>query len=402
MQEEEEEAYRNNNATADRTPIPSDWEHTKILIGRTFRKDRHSPKLYAARFFLMPVMLMLYCIGFLIAGQSYHDDSSVIVGVYKLFKGEGWTFPQQVRLAGMNGTFVEIFAATLEDSIKLDNSMDIKVETFPSNNRTDFLDICQENIASSASEEVCVYLDAPENYTIYYGGDDTATPYQPALAGTQWIINSALLELADNSTTNAHTDVPRNVTFPVSQIQRVPEKVGEKSNEPVAIVLLLPPVMHILACAVAAQFLSGPITYEKVNHVAESFLFVGVKMRTYLFQWVAYFSLNFISTAILLTVVSEYWYLMPMSSHGLVFISHYLGLVSMACQFILLMQFVQQEELASGIPFLTGIFCMAMGVPLLALDYVDSIFMYILSIPFPFVGMMQYYGTFLRVAILGG
>lgn len=312
------------------TPVPSDWEHAKILIGRSFRKDRQKPKLYFAKFILLPILLMLYCIGFLFSAGGLAEEPAMIAGGFELFEGTPWKYPQTIRVAGWDDDITAMVGQNMNDQFILEgvedavnvewSSTSTSTDNTTAMNRTEFVDDCQATIdASTASEEVCVYLDAMDNYTIYYGGKEDASPFQSALAGAQWTVNSALLAIHNNTNddhgggggTSTNTNTTPIYYYPVSQIQQVPQKVSESDYEPILIVLLLPPVMQVLACAVATQFMVGPITYEKVNHVTESFLFVGVKMRTYLFQWIAYYSINLIITAIILTVVSIYWNLMP-------------------------------------------------------------------------------------------
>ena len=291
-----------------RTPVPSDWEHAKILIGRTFRKDQKKPKLYFAKFFLVPILLMLYCLGFLINGEEGYLEPTTIAGGFELFEGTNWTYPQLIRLAGsVDDEILARVGDQLAEQFVLEGvESDVDVDTAVGN-RTEFLNDCQATIAEAASEEVCIYLDTLDSYTIFYGGMENTSPFQSALAGTQWAMNSALL-LAANVT---YTAAPSELLFPVSQTQQSPQKIKESDSEPILIILLLPPIMQVLACAVTCQFMIGPITYEKVNQVSESFLFVGVKMRVYLFQWIGYYSMNLTITAVLLTVVSKYWDLMP-------------------------------------------------------------------------------------------
>eukprot|EP00934_Nitzschia_sp_Nitz4_P004854 Nitzschia sp. Nitz4//scaffold351_size16537//459//7245//NITZ4_008851-RA/size16537-augustus-gene-0.0-mRNA-1//1//CDS//3329548881//4844//frame0 len=371
-----------------RTPVPTDIQHAKILIGRTLRKDAQKPQLYAAKFISIPIMFMLYCVGFLIAGQDIDDEGSVVQGGYELFPGQDWTYPNQIRLGGFDNVFVESVSDSLGSLFDQGTLEEFDLEVFKSTNYSAFHESCQD-IASDASSEVCVYFNATDDYIIHYGGNQDMSPYQPALAGAQWAINNALLNIASPDADNILDQ------YHVAQIQHVPLVASESAVEPLAIVLLLPPVMHALACATGYQFMVGPVSNEKINQVAEPFYYVGVKMRTYLLQWVFYFAMNLPITAAIMTFVSEYWYIMPMSSPGLIFISHYLGFVALAAQLTLLLQFVGQEELANGVPFLSALFSIAIGTPLLNGGHADSVLMYILSVPFPLVGIFQYYGLYI-------
>jgi hypothetical protein len=116
---------------------------------------------------------------------------------------------------------------------------------------------------------------------------------------------------------------------------------------------------------ISLQFLTGPISFEKINGITKSFLLVGVKMRTYLLQWLAYSLLNGLVTAGLLTIVAVFWRLFPLSSPGLIFISHFFGLVQVYVKFVWLIQFIEQEELAQGMPWLEAISSMAIGAAIM-------------------------------------
>jgi hypothetical protein len=249
----------------------------------------------------------------LLSVRGLSEEPAIIAGDFELFEGTSWKYPKLIRLAAFDEAAATRIGEKMVEQFVLEGVQgDVDLELFytttaTATNRTEFLEDCQATIdaSSTASEEVCVYLDAMDNYTIFYGGKEDVSPFQLALAGTQWAVNSALLAV------NATAAAQQPLLFPVSNIQRAPKKVSESDYQPITIVLLLPPIMHVLACAVATQFMIGPITYEKVNHVTESFLFVGVKMRTYLFQSIGYYSINLTLTAVILTVVSEYWNLMP-------------------------------------------------------------------------------------------
>ena len=58
------------------------------------------------------------------------------------------------------------------------------------------------------------------------------------------------------------------------------------------------------------------------------------------------------------------------------------------------MQLIEQEELAKGIPFLVAMLSMAVGATLTIALSADSVLLTILSIFFPFIGMVQYYGIY--------
>jgi hypothetical protein len=400
MPRSDEDEDNNHNNTPDeksvpteRTPTPTDWQHGQILFQRNVQKDWHNPKLYGTKFWLLPVMLMLYCIGFFLQDGGLSDEPATIVGNLELFDATSWQYPHVIRVAAQDATLLE----RIEDHMVIllkDHAVQIKVESLVfDRNRTSFLEECQVTPLDMASQHVCVILDNDRTMTIFYGGKVEATPFQSALAGVQWAISHALVSIRNANATLA-SPPPRTIPVPVTHIQRTPRQVVASDYQPPLIVLVLPNILHVLACAMAAQFMIGPITYEKVNHVSESFLAVGVTMRTYLFAWIAYFGVNLLPTAVCLTLVTKYWNLMPLSSPVLVGISHYLGLIHMMSQFTLLMQFISQEESAQGLPFLIGMLSMAVGAGLVYLGWTTSVLMYMLSCFLPFVGMIQYYAIY--------
>lgn len=90
-----------------------------------------------------------------------------------------------------------------------------------------------------------------------------------------------------------------------------------------------------------------------------------------------------------------------MSDPSLIGISHYLGLVQMIAHFTLLMQFISQEELAQGMPFLTGLISIGIGAGLITVGWETSVLMYILSVLSPYLGMMQYYAIYITYDYAG-
>lgn len=361
-----------------RTPAPSDLEHAKILIGRTFRKDRKKPLLWFARFVGMGLLLMLYTIGFFLAYDS-SDSSSTLEGDYRLYKGRDWSYPAKMRLAGFDNDYVTQVGNSIESS---NNTIELEYSLF--NDTTAFATNCTASIASSASQEVCVYLNATDSYVIYFGGKESATPFQDSLAASQWAVNSAMLNVSG---------APE--LYPVSTLQRVPRLLADEKVEANVATLFVPAIMHVLSAIIMTQFLIGPLTYEKLNDVTRSFLLVGVKFRTYLLQWVAYFSLNGIITAIILTMISIFYRIFPQSDFGLVFMSHYFGLVQLYSMFVVFMQFFEQEELAQGMPWLFGLASICIGAVLLIFQSPDSPLFTLCTLLSPFVGMMQYYGIYI-------
>mmetsp|Transcript_18650 Transcript_18650/g.44881 ORF Transcript_18650/g.44881 Transcript_18650/m.44881 type:complete len:1405 (-) Transcript_18650:72-4286(-) len=159
--------------------------------------------------------------------------------------------------------------------------------------------------------------------------------------------------------------------------------------------------MFVLSAAVSSLFVTGVITNEKINGISKSYLLVGVRMRTYLLQWLAYFSLNAVVLAGLLTLVCIYFKLMPMSNGGLIYISNYLGLVQLYAMLILSMQFVNEEEMASAIVWLIAFFCMGVGSAIIVLESANHVALTVLSVLFPLIGMIQYFGIYITYDYTG-
>jgi len=159
--------------------------------------------------------------------------------------------------------------------------------------------------------------------------------------------------------------------------------------------------MFVLASLIMSQFVVGPISYEKLNDVTRSYLLVGVKLRTYLYQWVLYLGLNGLITAALCSVISVYYQIMPMSSGYIIFISHYLALLNIFSCFTVVMQEIKQEELAQGIPWLVGIGSLCAALPIVILDEVDNFGLYVLSVISPFVGILQYHCIYINYDTYG-
>lgn len=378
----------------ERTQAPSDVEHCKILMARTFRKDLKKPGLWFARFLSLPLIFMLYTIGSYL-GYQENSSESVVPGSYRFYDGNNWTFPASMRLGGFDSEYVTRIGDTIHRTI---SSVSVVLNYTQINDATSLSEECTFSLVDKLpTEEICVYFRAPENYDIYYwSGTEYYIPPDLVVnpvAGAQWAVNTAILsEQQHNGTLLAET-------FPVDTIQPTPDII-QSTNIP-GYVLLLPVGMYVLSACIMTQFLVGPITYEKINYITKSYLLVGVKMRTYLLQWILYYGMWGLLTAGVNTIVSVYWLIMPMSSPGLIFASHYLGLVQVYATFTLLMQFVTQEELAQGLPFITGIISAAAAIPLVMFQDPDSIWLTILSAVSPFVGMVQYHAIYITYDSLG-
>jgi len=378
------DAY-NNNVGNRRTPRPSDLEQALILMKHSGAKDMKRPFYWSAKFLISPLLLMLYTMGFFFAAMDYNDGGTVVVGDYKLFDGTKLQFPARMVISGWNTSYAELVGSTVEslqDTIYVNSSV--------TSNLTDFTSQCQIELPSAADGGVCVYFDANRSYTIYYGGIETAAPWQPALAGAQYVVNQAIGQIFN-----------ADEIYPVDWIQQTPRLLTSSTVEVPTVFLLIQGILHVLATCISLQFLIGPVVYEKINQVRESYVMVGVKLRTYLLQWNLYYDFNALVTAGALTVVSIYWKIFPLSSPFLVFMSHYLGLVQLNALFILLMQVQIQEESAQGKPWIIGMLSMAVASALLVLTNPTFIALYILATFLPFVGIMQYYAIYITYDAIG-
>ena len=77
------------------------------------------------------------------------------------------------------------------------------------------MQVCgQGKIDDSASNEICTFLTTENEYNLYYGGKETSYPNQKELAGAQFAINSALLNVSNI-----------NEVYSANQIQQTPEVV---------------------------------------------------------------------------------------------------------------------------------------------------------------------------------
>lgn len=365
-----------------RTSMPSDFQHMKVLMARTFRKDIKRPVLWIGKFLSLPLMFMMYTVGIFLSYEEEEDDLQV--GEYRLFNGTSFSFPDALKLGGFDANFVASIASVLTNNN----------ETFQELNATNITDVTMMSSECEGigwpSAQTCVFFDSPNSYDILYDGGQYVYSGEPHLLGAQWAINQALANLSSIAD-----------AFPVSMIQRTPQLVTESDNEPALFVLLLPSCMFVLASLVMSQFVVGPISYEKLNDVTRSYLLVGVKLRTYLYQWVFYLGLNGLFTAAACAVVSVYYNIMPMSSGYFIFISHYLALMNIYSCYTLVMQAIKQEELAQGIPWLFGIGSLCAALPIVILDNADNFGLYVLSVVSPYIGILQYHCLYIAYDTYG-
>ena len=178
-----------------RTLRPSDWQHMQILMIRTWKRDSQKPLLWLAKFLLAPALFMVYTLGLL--GQSDDANEDVVNdGGYQLYPGENWTFPNKLSLAGHDASYADFVGQTISILFPTAN---ILVNATSPTNLTEFTDDCQDTIGSTADEGLCIFFDANDSYSIYFGGEEYTTPYQAAIAGAQYATNAAILNIFNAS-----------------------------------------------------------------------------------------------------------------------------------------------------------------------------------------------------------
>jgi hypothetical protein len=116
-------------------------------------------------------------------------------------------------------------------------------------NLTEFTTACQDEMPSTAAEGVCVYFNSTNVYSIYYGGQEMAAPFQPALAAAQYVMNEAIVDVAGG-----------NPSYPVDWIQRTPRLLNESTVDIPVALLLVPAILYVLSVTIELQFIIGPGT----------------------------------------------------------------------------------------------------------------------------------------------
>ena len=189
-------ADQNSHDVVRRSPRPSDWGQTKILLQHNWKKDKQKPMLWIAKFLLGPLLFLLYTFGFFLAALEYDDGQSGIINVgnYRLYPGEPLVYPSTIYVSGWNTTFVdELFInSTINEYLK-DNNFIVNTTSSDTTNKTEFMTDCQTNLPYYAADGVCVFLDTNNSYTIFFGGSEYAAPWQPALAGAQHVMDMAII-----------------------------------------------------------------------------------------------------------------------------------------------------------------------------------------------------------------
>ncbi|KAL7467007.1 hypothetical protein ACHAXS_007274, partial [Conticribra weissflogii] len=398
---ESKQRKSSSGAPITRTPHPSDWDHIKTLVALSFRKDKKRPARCALKFVLMPALLMLYTVGFFV-GYEGNDDNTIVVGDYRLFPGQNWSLPSKIKIGAFDSLFLENVTNVLSDEYYYEiidevnadetNKLPEKKVLHISNasDSSELIKECQGNIDGDAINEICVYIQSDTSYELFFGGKESSSPTQPSLAGAQYAINSALMNVSGIQE-----------IYLVTAIQQTPQLLTNSTVEPHLAALLVPCCMYVLSALVCSLFLIGPVVYEKINGIAKSYVLVGVRMEIYLLQWLLYYSLNGVILALLMTMVCVFFKLMPMSNFGLVFLSNYFGLVQMFAMLVMSVQVITTEEMTSAMVWVNGLFSMAIGAGITVISSSNSVVLTVLSVFSPYIGMIQYIGIYITYDATG-
>eukprot|EP00538_Stauroneis_constricta_P006133 CAMPEP_0119550624 /NCGR_PEP_ID=MMETSP1352-20130426/4101_1 /TAXON_ID=265584 /ORGANISM="Stauroneis constricta, Strain CCMP1120" /LENGTH=1679 /DNA_ID=CAMNT_0007596523 /DNA_START=80 /DNA_END=5119 /DNA_ORIENTATION=+ len=393
----------NRTPPTSRTPIPSEFQQTISLMRRNFKRDQRLPGVWAARTLLGPLMVMLYTIGFFLGYEDTADGTRI--GDFILHDGRNWPMPDKIFVAGNN-------ADLLEDAAEFINSNDdvhttVQVESSFNDKMGPFSDFCEDKVGNvKDAKHLCVYLNITSESlegsleslssssldsttTIYYGGGKGESPEADRISGAQYLFHSALWNVTAPATTTsdgAATTIP----FTVSKIQSIPTTDDDDGiGDWVRYVGMAIGVLIALALVGASGYLIAPIVTEQVQEVHLAFVRTGVRLRTYVLQWLLFYSLHSILTAIALTALAVWWNLYPKSSSALVFVSHYMALIQMNAFIVAASQVSTQEEMAQGIPFLGFLASMAIAVPLVVLDVPTAAVSACSSLS-PFIAIVNY------------
>jgi len=344
------------------TPFPSDFQHVKILLKRTFQKDIKSPKMAIIRLVMIPFFFAIWNIGIII--DEKNEDFIVRNGYQISLAGEQWEYPAKMKLAGSNQTFVENIQNLFEGNIEIDLP-------FESNATADQLqDDCD---STAATDEVCVYFTTEASYTIYFGGKENAFPFQPSLAAAQHAVNEALLK-------STSSDAPS-----IDEVQPSPKVVEVKASS-----YMLFAIMTILAISLGALMSYTTLVQENVDEVKRSYLLVGVKSSSYMVHWLMYVICSqTVVHAVVMTVIMAVA-ITPESNGGLIFLTTFLGLIQWNTMMVMLNQALTSDELANFVPILYIILPLAVAIPSSHASFYAPL-LSILTVFIPLVGVYQSY-----------
>ena len=361
------------SAVDNRTSIPSQSDHVAILVKNLVRRDLAKKKYWFIRTFGVAFMMMMYTIGFMVGYDSEKGKGGS--GKLLLNDGENWDLPESIILGSSDQSLLSQVQIRLQKNIS-DTSVSALTNITEFKTRIYDIDI--------PSDRAALFLQNNQSYTIYYNSDKDITQgsFRKWLAGTQHLVNGALL------------DISGTPIVPIYQVQEIPEI--QYTSKPSWAISFGPGALIAMACALMMMFTFLPIVQENLKEVVRAYLLIGVHLRSYLFSWVIFLSANGLLTAGIMTLISFVFRLYSRSNMGLVYVSHYLMLVHMYCICALLAQFVKQEELANGIPWMCVLLSIAVGALAFATELPDVVLGILTGIS-PFFGIIHYssvYGNY--------
>jgi ABC-2 family transporter protein len=416
-----------------RTAKPSEWQHIILLVQRNWRNDCKKPHLWAARTLLVIGLMMLYSVGIFAGNNQEPSGSSPDPGVvviplndtheYWWHPGQDWTFPQDLYLAGDQ----DIITTTrhIPDAISsLTTASTTRVTVTNETNETAFHDYCAASTTITATNggwntsQICVFVAAIDSYNIIYGGGNDFESSESVLAGTQYLINTALVNLSssssswnDSTTSSSSSSLssslssssPLSPLVVVQHIQPIPQLVETSSNTTVddddnnyyievQVQGITIGILLGLSTMVMAMFCMSPLTMEHTQEIDLAFLRVGVRVRTYLASWIVYYSFFGILTAAGMAGLCMVWKLFPLSSFGLIFLSFYLVFVQLYVILAFVSQWIHQQELAQSIPFMAFLASLAVALPIMLIESIPQkgILLSLASILSPFIGLLNF------------
>lgn len=322
-------------ARKNRTPLPSDFQHIKILMIHRFKKDMKNKKLFLGRLIATIAFFTLWNLGSILSENQGDTITTGEDSQYRIStRGEPWSFPAEMSVGG-----------AYADGLERNFPDGIDVSFSGENNATVFGARCD---GVAAGDRVCVFFAAPESYTIYFGGDAGADAADIVLAGAQHAVNEAILKNEGGGDFQ-----------PIDQIQIAPTLTGHVNP----LQFMQSPMLSLLAICLGSLLIHMPIIKENVDEVKRSYMLVGVKLSTYMMQWWLYLMLVYgLFTTAMITVVSSLK-VFPLSSGGLIFLTALLSLIQYNAFMVVIFQVITSEEFASAFPLLYLITLGAIIVP---------------------------------------
>jgi len=340
-----------------RTPTPSGWIQVKILLRSNAKAQRKQIPVVLMKILVLPMLLCLYNIGSLIT-YSNADHSNSEVGERVEYPAiTSIPCPSDVYLGGPSGSSLNDFVSLVQ------NFTNATVHNLGASNETVFRSVCTDKLAAAYGEVAgCIYVhDDLSSYGIYMNGSKTdSLMYDPGSP-----INSGITcfqEMMDKSIISSFgLPIPA-----ISQYQILPTIRYE--NGLFWIVRWLPGLFLALAFMSMGQLLLNPMVAEQNNSTVEAFKSVGVRMWAYVCHWIIVNSVIMIFTAVATTAIIFLFRVVTLSSVLLVWLSIYLFFVHVCVLFAIVPNFIKNEELAAGFPFLFSVLSVALSALFIGFD----------------------------------